>query len=176
MLSIRSIVGTDTQWTPDSDHRREYTLVSNGQKVATLRFPARGLRATAESADGCWTLERTGTWEPQVALHSCGGETPVGTFICTARNTHGTLRLDGGRRFLFSTNIWKTRMAFSDRSNTKLVTFKLTGWVNIGARVEVTPAGAEVPELPLLTLLGWYQVTMVHLLKHLIAAFADPVD
>ncbi|HEU4328791.1 MAG TPA: hypothetical protein VFS21_36975 [Roseiflexaceae bacterium] len=170
MLNIGSIVGQTAEWTQPDVYKRDYALVSDGQEVATLRFQsAAGSLATAESADGCWTLKRMGFWQARVTVRACGSEDNIGVFTNDTWSAGGTLELGAGRSFLFSTNFWQTRMAVTDPSGAELVVFNTEGLAHFGSKIEVTPQGAACPELPLLILVGWYLIAMMYLDMFLIA-------
>ena len=75
----------------------------------------------------------------------------------------GTLELPDGRRYQADTNFWMTAFTLTSESGEALVRYRrIGGLLTLSAAVEITPAGASVPELPWLVMLGWYLVVQLH--------------
>ena len=69
----------------------------------------------------------------------------------------------GGTRYRWAaTSFWRSEMAFCNEAGQPLVQYKPERLLQLAAaKVEVTPAGAAVSELSLLTVLGWYLMLLL---------------
>ena len=163
MKRIVEIVGQPLEWTQPSALKMQYELRSDDAIVATLGFRSSfGSFATGQSADGCWTFKRVGFWQTRVTIRECNGEKEVGQFRNNVWKGGGGLELPDGRRFLATTNIWETKLEFQDGSGAPLLQLKSRGVIHAAAAVEILPRVVEIPELPLMVLLAWYVVVMMH--------------
>jgi hypothetical protein len=72
------------------------------------------------------------------------------------------LEFAGGTKLLVTTSFWQTKLQFTTESGSPLVQFNTGGMIHLNATVEIDPAAEHVAELPLIVLLGWYLVVMMH--------------
>lgn len=150
-------------WVQPSAFRMDYELRAGNDVAAGLRFrSAFGSFATGESADGCWTFKRVGFFQTRVTIRECGEETDIATFTNSTWSGGGTLELTGGTKILATTSFWRTKLEFTTESGSALVRFHTGGMIHLNATVEIDPAAAELKDLPLIVLLGWYLVVMMH--------------
>jgi hypothetical protein len=69
LAAFASVDRTALRWLRTSEDPPEFTLSSGSVAVATLRRTAsRGSLATAETAEGTWTLKRTGFLSPRLTV------------------------------------------------------------------------------------------------------------
>jgi hypothetical protein len=140
-----------------------YELRAGEELAGELRFrSAFGSFATGETADGCWTFKRVGFFQTRVTIRECGEEADVATFKNNTWSGGGTLELTGGTNILATTSFWQTKLEFTTESGNALVRFNTGGMIHLNATVEIDPAAMELKELPLIILLGWYLVVMMH--------------
>lgn len=154
---------SNLRWVQPSAFRMNYELRAGDELAAELRFrSAFGSFATGETADGCWTFKRVGFFQTRVTIRECGEETDVATFKNNTWRGGGTLELTGGTKILATTSFWQTKLEFTTESGGVLVRFDTGGMIHLNATVEIEAAAAELKELPLIILLGWYLVVMMH--------------
>jgi hypothetical protein len=152
-----AVVYSDLRWVQPSVLKMRYELRSANQPIARMHFE--GLlssKATAESADGCWTFERAGTSQGRIVIHVCTSRRDVAVFESDARDRGGTLSLPDGRRFTLTSDFWKGRGEFLTEKGEPLVRFHFHGVIRQGATVDILAKAARLPELPCLLMLGWY--------------------
>jgi hypothetical protein len=90
-------------------------------------------------------------------------ESEIAAFKNNTRSGGGSLELADGRRFPANSNFWHTRYEFKNENDDPLVRFvRIRGALHLSSTVEVTPAGAHLPELPWLVVLGWYLSITMH--------------
>ena len=146
-------------WIQLAARQREHELRAGDDVIATLRFQ-RGSLADAEAEGHHWTFKRQGFWQPRVTVRVPGSDADVAVF-----HPHwaggGTLELTEGRTVRFSSaNFWQSEWVWQERDQ-PLIRFKgRHGIVKAKGAVEIQPAAAELPEVPLLILLGWYLILL----------------
>jgi hypothetical protein len=164
MKTIAEAIGRELKWVQPRAWKMEYELRAEDEPIATLRFRSSfGSFATAESADGCWTFKRIGFWQTKATIRVCGSDADIGIFKNNTWSGGGTLELSDGRQFPASTNAWRTSLEFNSEAGDTLLRFKSGGLAHLSATVEIQPAAAGMPELPLLVALGWYLTVMMYM-------------
>jgi hypothetical protein len=154
---------SNLKWVQPSAFRNDYELRAGDEVAASLRFrSAFGSFATGESADGCWTFKRVGFFQTRVTIRQCGEESDVATLKNNTWSGGGTLEFPNGRKLLVTTSFWQTSLQFTTDSGSPLVQFNTGGMIHLNATVDIDPAAADLTELPLIVLLGWYLVVMMH--------------
>jgi hypothetical protein len=164
MRRIAEFVGQELKWEQPKAVKMEYLLQSGEERVAALHFRSTwGSFAHAECADGCWTFKRVGFFQTRVSVRVCNAEDEIATFRNNTWTGGGTLELPDGRRYPANTNFWMTRFAFTTETGQELIRYtKIGGFLHMSARVMILPGATLVPELPWMTLLGWYLTIMLH--------------
>ena len=164
MRSIAQFVGQSLKWEQPKVMRMEYELRCSEELVATLRFrSAFGSLATAECADGCWTFKRAGFFQTRVTIRECNSDNEIAVFRNNTWTSGGTLELPDGHRYPANTNFWLTNYAFTADTGQELVRYtKIGGFLHMSSLVEILPGATLLPELPWMTLLGWYLTIMLH--------------
>jgi hypothetical protein len=169
MRSIREVAERPLRWTQPSALSREYELRDGDEVLATLRWQKTfGSLALAESADGAWSFKRSGFLGPKVTVRVPGSETEVGVFKPGWRG-EGTLRLSNGRGYQWvNTSFWHSEWAFADEAGEPLIRFKpefdstaVPLFFTHAAAVKLEPSALSVPDLSLLTVLGWYLMVLM---------------
>ncbi|MFL6293695.1 MAG: hypothetical protein ACJ759_22610 [Thermoanaerobaculia bacterium] len=157
MKHLAHRIGTDLDWVQTRALKREYELRADGEVAATLRFRSScSSLATAESADGCWTFKRVGFWQNRMTVRACGSEAEIAT------KHRSTLELSDGRRYRAGGNVWLSRYLIQSETGEPLIRYRKHGMMRLAAYMEITPAAAELAELPWMAMLGWYVVAMIH--------------
>lgn len=151
-------------WRQPRRRASTYDLYAGEYLVATLSWQ-RGSRAEARTASGQWTFERTGFWHARVRVRGPSPDASCITF--TPRWTGaGNLECAGERRFRWTpANFWQTQWVWQAADGTLLMRIRRNPKITHGghtakALVELMPAADDLPELPLLILLGWYLVLL----------------
>jgi hypothetical protein len=163
MRSIREAAGQTLRWTQPRALSREYELRAGDEVLATLRWQkAFGSLALAEAADGTWTFKRSGFLRPKVTVRLPGSEAEVAVFK-PSWGGEGTLRFSEGRPYQWvNTSFWRSEWAFASEGSEPLIHFKLEfAFFKHAAEVKVEPGAFAVPDLALLTVLGWYLMLLL---------------
>jgi len=151
--------GQELLWVQPAARRREHELRAGDDLVATLRFQ-RGSLADAEAEGNHWTFKRQGFWQPRMTARVAGSDADLAIF-----RPHwaggGTLEFADGRTVqLRSANFWQSEWVWQEKDQ-PLILFKgRHGFVKAKGAVEVQPAAAGRPDVPLLSLLGWYLILL----------------
>ena len=159
MKNLRDVISHPMQWMQASAAERTYELRAGDDVVATRRWQkARGSLALAESVEGKWTFKRTGFFSPRITVRAVGTESDIAVFTPDGFAGRGTLELADGGKFRWATmSFWRSQMAFCSEAGQPLVHYKPESALQLAAaKVEIEQAGAAIPELSLLVLLGWY--------------------
>jgi hypothetical protein len=160
MKRLAEVVGPELLWTRPSARRKYDELRSGDETVATLQWK-KGSLAVAEVADARWTIKRQGFWQQGVKIRREGSDVDIARFDLGWLGG-GTLDPGSGRRFRWgSANFWRSSWQWTAEDGTPLVRFAgKQRWTKMEGEVEVEPAAADLPELPLLVTLGWYLLVM----------------
>lgn len=163
MRRIADLSGQLLTWEQPSALKMHYELRAGSEVVATLRFRSSfGSYATAESDDGCWTFKRVGFWRTKVTVRPCDSNDDIASFKNNTWSGGGTLELADGRTFLATTNFWQTKFGFETESADKLIQFQTSGLIHLSATVEIELGAINLPELPLMVMLGCYLIVMMN--------------
>jgi hypothetical protein len=163
MKSIREVAGQTLRWTQPNALRRRYELRAGSEVVATMRWEKTfGSSAIAESADGNWTFRHTGIFRSRISARATGSESEVAVFKPNWRG-EGTVQGPAGRSYQWScTSFWRSQWRFARAEGETLIrvtpgsaTFRQT------ADVHVEAGAAALPDLALLTLLGFYLIVLM---------------
>ncbi|MGN6563253.1 MAG: hypothetical protein ACTHMU_11395 [Thermomicrobiales bacterium] len=161
MQTIREAAGSGQEmfWRQPQALRYEFELHASDQALlATLRWQtALGSLALAATAEGRWIFQQTGFWRRAVTVRRADETVAVATFA-PHWNGSGTLRLASGRILRWRPgDVWLSRWLWSDDSGAPLLTIGAKrGVLRLAAPVMIAPAAMDVPELDILTTLGWY--------------------
>ena len=164
MRKIAHLADRELRWVAPDWRGGKYELRDGDTIEATLRFrSAWGTLATGESADGCWSFKRVGFLQTRVTIRACDSEQELAVFRNNSWSGGGTLELPDGRRYQADTNFWMTAFTFSDPDGIPIVRYRrIGGLLHLSSDIGITHAGAAVPELPWLVMLGWYLTVQLH--------------
>jgi hypothetical protein len=145
-------------WTQPSALRRQYELKNGDEIFGRLTFQKScGSLVSAAVASQSWTFKREGFLSPRVTVRAPNSDVNLAVFHPKWTGS-GVLEFSDGRQIPWrNTSFWGNEWAFLQGENRPLICFKQhDGLFKISARLEVDPAGAALPDLPLLAALGWY--------------------
>ena len=163
MRKIASLTGQGLRWEQPRVFKMEYELRAGPELAATLKFRSSfGSFATGESADGCWTFKRVGFWQTKATVRSCGSDDDIAIFTNNTWRGGGTLEFSDGRTFRATTNFWQTKFGFETEAGEKLIEFQTSGLLHLSATVQIHPGFVTATEVPLLMMLGFYLIVMMH--------------
>lgn len=162
LVPIASVDSSALRWLRTGEKTPEYTLLAGDSPIAIVRWARRhGARATAETAEGSWTLGRTGFLVPRLTVRREGSEAAIAQL--TNRLGHHDIEIGGGgayriRRAGLLLPAWKV----TDRDGGERLHIEAAAE---GLRLEggaVVTSGATPPgELLLLAVLGWYLIVLL---------------
>lgn len=158
MRPLAEVVDQELLWIQPSARRRAFELRAGGEVVATLNFQRRTL-ADAEAEGQHWTFKREGFWHPHVTVRAAGSDQDLAVFNPRWLGG-GTVELSQGRTIqLGAANLWQSEWVWQDQL--PLIRFKGPhGLIKASGAVEIQPDAAQLDELPLLVLLGWYLILL----------------
>ena len=143
---------------------RRYELRAGDAVIATLGWEtAWGSLATGETAEGRWTLKRAGFLRPRVMVRMAGSKTQA-AIVTLHWDANGDVKLADGHEFRWTRmSFWRSAWAFTDTRGQPLLVFKPKfDMLGSKAEIEVKAQALSLPDLSLLTLLGWYLMVLIH--------------
>ena len=150
MKSINDHSGQELQWVHPNVLRSEYELRAGDELLARLSYKgALTSQVRAETADGSWVIDRKGLRQVITVL-PLGAHTELAT-IKRGMSGQATLLFPDGREYAWQcTSFWRDVWTWLNHEGSPLLHLKR------GAHVQLEPAAQDIPELALLTILGWY--------------------
>jgi hypothetical protein len=157
MKPISAATGRPLRWNRLRRFKRDFELRAGDDSVGTLSFHSMwSYAATATSADGIWTFNRTGFWRPEITVRVSGSDTAIAVFRYNVWENGGQLEFRDGRSFRATNNCWQTRFEILSDRDEVLMSLRASSWNESSAEVEPGPAAGRLPERSLLFLFGWY--------------------
>lgn len=151
------------EWKQMKGLRLDSELQADKRVIGTLEFRSTfGTYATATIGSACWTFKRVGFFQNRVEVRECGSDDAVAEFVNATWTSGGTLRLRGGREYRATSNLWNTKWEVQDAAGNSLVRFDYGGAFKLAAKVKITAAARSLEDLPLLVVISWYLVMMLH--------------
>jgi hypothetical protein len=148
------------QWVQPSLLASVYELRAGDEAFATLRWErALGLLAVAQSAEGTWTFRRRRLPSLRVSAFQGDSAHEIATFQRKpSASEGGALDTASDRRFRWRpTSYWRAEWIWTDAAGAPLIRFKYQfSMLTTRGRIKIEPRAAQLPELSLLVLLGWY--------------------
>src|SRR5205085_1206053 len=150
MKSINDYSGQELQWVHPNRLRAEYELRAGEEVLARLHWKgALTSRVLAETADGSWAIERKGITQ-SITVLALDADRELATITRGISGQATLLFADGREHRWQSTSFWRDVWTWVNSEGTPLLHLKR------GAHVQLEPAAQGLPELVLLTALGWY--------------------
>jgi hypothetical protein len=162
MRAIRQVADQELIWTQPKALERTFCLQAGEEVLAILHWErAQGSLAVAETADGRWTFKRVGLLRPRVTVRLAGEDADLAA-LDFRWNGGGELVFPGGSRFDWvCLNFWATLWGFKNRAGEQLILFRPKLNLKKRGTVVIERPARDLSELPLLTLLGWYLLSMM---------------
>jgi hypothetical protein len=157
MRPISEVADQELKWVQPSKVKMNFELRAGDEVVATLSWQRASLAAGQTSAHE-WTFKREGFWHPRITVRTPGSDANLALF-----NPHwsGGGKLPGRLLRFGAANFWHSQWDWRDADEAPLVHFKSRrGLLKIGGQVEIEAAARKSPDLPLLTVLGWYLLVL----------------
>lgn len=167
MNPIQHLAGQYLYWTQPPLFAMEYQLhdAEHIQSLATLKWKSQlKMQASITIGERAWNFDLKGFFNRRIEIRE--GEDTEGTLTGTFKpgwNYHGTLTLADGRMFKWkNANMWNTEWKWTTMDDGDLMKFspdtKLSRMTRSEAKIELSPAAADFPEVGLLATLGWYMM------------------
>lgn len=150
MKSINDSSGQELQWVHPNLLSSEYELRAGVELFARLHWQgALTTRVHAETADGSWMIERRGIRQTMSVLEF-DTQTELAT-ITRGMSGQASLLFADGREYRWQcTSFWRDVWTWVNTEGTPLLHLKR------GTHLQLEPAVQGLPDLALLTTLGWY--------------------
>jgi hypothetical protein len=163
MNPIQHLAGQYLNWTQPPMFSKEYELhdAEGVQLLGQLKWESEWvMRATAIAGEKQWHFDRVG-FMSRVEVRE---GTKEGVLIATIKRGwtyNGTLNYEDGRQFKWkNANMWQTTWKWQTVDEGDIMTFSsvnaITRITRSEAKIELTGAAADFPEVDLLATLGWY--------------------
>jgi hypothetical protein len=150
MKFLNEYIGQELQWVHPNLLSAEYELRAGDALLARLQCKgALTLQVVVEAADGSWVIERKGIRQTITVL-ALDTQTELAT-IRRGMSGQATLLFADGREYRWQcTSFWRDVWTWVNTEATPLLHLKR------GAYIHLESAAHGLPELALLTTLGWY--------------------
>jgi hypothetical protein len=164
MESLREYRGDNLTWTQPSAGRRTFELRDGAALFGTLTWQrAFGSLAIARTADGAWTLKRAGFLRPRINVWTMKPAAECAVYEA-AWTGSGRLQFPDGHCYEWRLrSFWKNIWAFESEDDriAAQFQFKLTP-PRQHAQLTISPESARPAEVPLLAVVGFYVLILVH--------------
>lgn len=155
--------GQILRWTQPKRLQSDYLLRSNDQVLGTLQYENNHFirRAAAKTAEGEWRFKYTRFSLPKVTI-SNNDNLLAEAILETNWGWYGNLDLPDGCQYLWKpTEPSENEFCFLTPEDHPVVYFRPRfGFFKLESEVEIDPAVLHNPQLPLLTMLGWFLVLL----------------
>lgn len=161
MKSLNQSPG-DLGWRQSDGTRRDSELRHGDEIYALLRWhSAFKALASGETADGTWKFKLEGfLFKQWVTIHPAGGDEIIAVFQALP-SLNGVLEFAHGPSYYWDSNFWLTKWIWTDTDGSELMRVHRNLSLRAEGTVEIEPQWAETPEIPLLTVLGWYLIILL---------------
>lgn len=152
----------DLAWQQSDGTRRDSELRHGDETYALLRWhSAFKAHASGETADGTWKFKLEGfLFKQWVTIHPAGGDEIIAVFQALP-SLNGVLEFAHGPSYYWDSNFWLTKWIWTDADGSELMRVHRNLSLKAEGTVEIEPQWAETPEIPLLTVLGWYLIILL---------------
>jgi len=148
-------------WVQPSLLSRYWELRDADDLVATLEWKsAYQASAIGITESGRWSFKLEGFFRSWVTVRRLDREEPPSVFRALP-SFNGKLELPDDRRLSWDSNFWLTKWIWSATDGLELMRMSRNLSLRTEGSVEWDARMARIPELPVLTLLGWYLIILV---------------
>ena len=160
MKKITDVADHELIWAQPSFAKTKYELRAGDEVVATIQFQ-RATLARADAEGEAWTFKREGFWRQRVTVRREGSDDNIAIFRPYAFGGGELLASSGSTFELSSAHFFHPEWTWK-QGERPLMQFK--GGPRMSGRsgvVALLPEALHLPELPLLTVLGWYLILLI---------------
>ena len=169
LVPFSSVDRSALRWLRTREKPAEYTLLSGDAPVATLSWQRHGgSLAVAATAEGRWTLKRSGFLGPRVTVRKAASDVSEATLAAHFRRHEISVRGGGAYRLYHESHIlpgW--RLTGSGEREVLHIEPAAEHRALAGGAV-LTSAPANAPDLLLLCVLSWYFIVLAWLEDELV--------
>ncbi|MGP8077513.1 MAG: hypothetical protein ACLQD8_01560 [Thermoplasmata archaeon] len=162
LVPIDSVDRSTLRWLRTGESTPEYTLLAGESAVAVLKWARpRGARATAETAQGTWTLGRGGFLVPHLTVRRAEREAPIARL--TNRLGHHEIEVGGGGSYrLQRAGLLLPAWALWDEQGREQIHIEAVAEARrLEGGAVIASGTAPAPELLLLVVLSWYLIVLL---------------
>lgn len=95
-----------------------------------------------------------------MTIHPAGADETIAVFQGLP-SLNGVLEFAHGPSYYWDSNFWLTKWIWTDTEGSELMRVHRHLSLRAEGTVEIEPQTAETPEIPLLTVLGWYLIILL---------------
>ena len=152
MKPIHEAANQNLQWTRANWWKRAFELHS-GDEVLAKFYPQKETHSMiGEAADGRWSFKRRSFWNADIVITDSASQTEIAH---VKRGRDKSLAFSDGRLFTFQKNsFWRNEWVWLNNEGTPLIHFQH------GKHLILEPLALSLPELSLLTIVGWYLMVL----------------
>ena len=150
MKSIHEYNDQELQWVHPNKFKGEYEL--RGGDEVFVRFHlngASGSQIEVETADGNWIIKRKGFGQ-NITIVAFDSQTELAAIKRSMSGKSTLLTLDGREYRWRCTSFWRDVWTWFNNEDMPLL------HLIRGSRVQLEPAAHDLPDLAMLTTIGWY--------------------
>lgn len=149
-------------WSPVSSIRRDSVLRDGADIFGVVHWQsAFKAAALGGTASGEWNFVLEGfVFRQWIRVTPTGEKEPCAIFRASP-SLNGVLELQGGKSYYWHSNFWLTKWIWSDEEGTDLLLFDRNLSLIAEGSLEIIPEAIPNPDVPLLSVLGWYLIVVV---------------
>lgn len=149
-------------WVQASAWKRDCDLHDGHDVVATLRWQsAFQASALGETAEGVWRFKLEGfLFRQWVRIEKQSGGVERANFQ-SGPSYNGVLEYGDGRAFYWDSNFWLTKWIWSNEQGFELMRMQRNLSLKTEGTLQMDTTFMAQPEIPLMTLLGWYLIMLL---------------
>ena len=167
MKTIESVIGRDLQWVQPNFFKPEFELRNLNTVVATLKLKhLLSEHATAESADGCWKLKRSGFLRTSITVATCDNDEPLTTVQGKRWKKQIPIPLPDGTQVALVTDLWGWKFALKSPTGETIAEILRTGFFSGAYKLTLNRSAASYKDLPWLVMFLWYTMTLYRRRQH----------
>ena len=158
--SLSNLVGQELTWVPTALFKSRYDLTApDGRILATVDMSNWNSKAHATVSEENFFIRKENWLGLKIGIYAAEQGPLIAIYQRKWTGTSGQLIFLNGRSFQWSRiNFWGTQKAWTDlTSNTSYVQLSMKGFSR-KSNVLIHPPATNMPELPLLVVLGLYNI------------------